>query len=96
MTRLSQSPRRTEGKRVHGRSARVQSAVLRATAEELGRVGFAALRIEDVALRSGVNKTTIYRRWPTKQELVRASLCCDRAEQKFAVSGDRLSIVPKF
>jgi len=72
MTRLSQSPRRTEGKRVHGRSARVQSAVLRATAEELGRVGFAALRIEDVALRSGVNKTTIYRRWPTKLELVGA------------------------
>ena len=74
MTRLTQSPspRRTEGKRVHGRSARVQSAVLHATAEELGRVGFAALRIEDVALRSGVNKTTIYRRWPTKLELVTA------------------------
>lgn len=74
MTRLSQTPRRTEGKRVHGRSARVQSAVLQATAEELGRVGFAALRIEDVAARSGVNKTTIYRRWPTKLELVSAVL----------------------
>jgi AcrR family transcriptional regulator len=72
MTRLSQAPRRTEGKRTHGRSARVHSAVLEATAEELGRVGFAALRVEDVALRSGVNKTTIYRRWPTKLELVTA------------------------
>lgn len=70
--RLSQAPRRTEGKRVHGRSARVQSAVLDAAAEELGRVGFAALRIDDVAQRSGVNKTTIYRRWPTKLELVAA------------------------
>lgn len=48
--------------------------VLRATAEELGRVGYAALRIEDVAVRSGVNKTTIYRRWPTKGELVGAML----------------------
>jgi AcrR family transcriptional regulator len=72
VNRLSQAPRRTEGKRVHGRSARVQSAVLDAAAEELGRVGFAALRIDDVAQRSGVNKTTIYRRWPTKLELVAA------------------------
>ena len=30
--------------------------------------------VEDVALRSGVNKTTIYRRWPTKPELVGAAL----------------------
>jgi AcrR family transcriptional regulator len=64
--------RRTEGKRVHGRSARVLESVLEAAAEELGRVGFSDLRIEDVALRSGVNKTTIYRRWPTKSELIAA------------------------
>lgn len=31
---------------------------------------YEALRIEDVAARAGVNKTTIYRRWPTKAELV--------------------------
>ena len=49
-------------------------AVLQATAEELGRVGFLALRIDDVAERSGVNKTTIYRRWPTKEELVASLL----------------------
>jgi AcrR family transcriptional regulator len=35
-----------------------------ATAEELSRVGYAAMRVEDVAARSGVHKTTIYRRWP--------------------------------
>jgi AcrR family transcriptional regulator len=64
--------RRTEGKRVHGRSARVLESVLEAAAEELGRVGFSDLRIEDVALHSGVNKTTIYRRWPTKSELIAA------------------------
>jgi len=66
--------RRTEGVRVKGRAARVVSDVLIATAEELSRVGYAALRVEDVALRSGVNKTTIYRRWPTKPELVGAAL----------------------
>src|SRR5262245_16527517 len=68
------STRRTEGLRVQGRSARVVEAVLQAAAEQLGEVGFAALRIEDVAARSGVNKTTIYRRWPSKEELVTAVL----------------------
>lgn len=57
-----------------GRAARVVTDVLTATAEELSRVGYAALRVEDVATRSGVNKTTIYRRWPTKPELVGAAL----------------------
>lgn len=66
--------RRTEGVRVKGRAARVVSDVLIATAEELSRVGYGALRVEDVATRSGVNKTTIYRRWPTKPELVGAAL----------------------
>src|SRR3954462_10943654 len=66
--------RRTEGVRVKGRAARVVSDVLIATAEELSRVGYSSLRVEDVAARSGVNKTTIYRRWPTKPELVGAAL----------------------
>lgn len=68
------STRRTEGVRTQGRSARVVDAVLRETAAELGRVGYSALRIEDVARRSGVNKTTVYRRWPTKQDLVAAAV----------------------
>jgi len=66
--------RRTEGVRTHGRSARVVEDVLRATLEEIGRVGYEALRFEDVATSSGVNKTTIYRRWPTKIELVDSAL----------------------
>lgn len=56
--------------RAGGRSARVVSSVLRAAARELARVGYTAFRIEDVAERAGVAKTTIYRRWPTKAELV--------------------------
>lgn len=70
--RPSQSPRRTEGKRTGGRSARVCDAVLEAAAEELDRVGFGALRMDDVATRAHVNKTTVYRRWPTKLELLSA------------------------
>jgi AcrR family transcriptional regulator len=52
----------------------VVAAVIAATLEELGRVGYARLRVDDVAARSGVNKTTIYRRWPQKRELVRAAV----------------------
>ncbi len=37
-------------------------------------MGYEALRFEDVATVSGVNKTTIYRRWPTKIDLVGAAL----------------------
>src|SRR5262245_30180064 len=70
----ARAPRRTEGRRTRGRSARVVTNVLRTTLEEIGRVGYEALRFEDVAARSGVNKTTIYRRWPTKVELVSAAL----------------------
>ncbi|HVK64956.1 MAG TPA: TetR/AcrR family transcriptional regulator [Polyangium sp.] len=60
----------------------VVRGVLAATLEELAEVGYEALRIEDVAMRAGVNKTTVYRRWPTKQDLVRAafrSITVDRA-----------------
>jgi AcrR family transcriptional regulator len=45
-----------------------------AVLDELGRVGYGALRIEDVAARARVSKTTVYRRWPTKESLVRAAL----------------------
>ncbi len=48
--------------------------VLRAAIDELGRAGYPAMRVEDVAVRANVNKTTVYRRWPTKAELVSAAV----------------------
>jgi AcrR family transcriptional regulator len=60
--------------RVGGRSARVVARVLETTVEALGQDGFGRLRIDDIASRAGVNKTTIYRRWPTRAELVVAAL----------------------
>jgi AcrR family transcriptional regulator len=56
------------------RGAAVVGAVIRATFEELAEVGYGGLSIDDVARRAGVNKTTVYRRWPTKQDLVTAAL----------------------
>lgn len=66
--------RPTSNERTGGRSARVVEAVIATTLELLGEVGFDALRIDEVAQRSGVNKTTIYRRWPTREALVHDAL----------------------
>lgn len=56
------------------RGAPVVRRALDAALDELARVGYASLRVEDVAERARLNKTTVYRRWPTKEALVRASL----------------------
>jgi AcrR family transcriptional regulator len=64
----------------------VVRGVLEATLEELARAGYGALRIDDVAARAGVNKTTVYRRWPTKEELVRAALLSITSEWMTAPS----------
>ncbi len=61
-------------RRPGGRSARVRQAVLDAAFAELGEKGYGGLSIEAVALRSGVAKTTVYRRWPTRDELVADAL----------------------
>ena len=61
----------------------VVRGILAATMEELALTGYSALRIEDIATRAGVNKTTIYRRWPTKEELVRAGLLSMGDEDSF-------------
>src|SRR5690242_19998564 len=60
--------------RTGGRSARVVARVLGTTLKRLGHEGFSRLRIEEIAAQAGVNKTTIYRRWPTRAELVVAAL----------------------
>lgn len=78
---VSRRPRASAPKpRVGGRSARVVSEVLTATLEVFGEQGYAGLSVEEVAARAGVNKTTIYRRWPTKAELVGAALYSMRDE----------------
>jgi AcrR family transcriptional regulator len=59
-----------QGVRTGGRSARVREAILDAALSELIDGGYAALSVEAVAARAGVNKTTIYRRWPTLDDLL--------------------------
>jgi AcrR family transcriptional regulator len=79
MTALPSASKALQGAvRPGGRSARIVAEVLRATADELARVGYAALRVEEVARRARVNKTTVYRRWPTKMQLVTETLQQER------------------
>lgn len=54
--------------------------VLAATLELFAEQGYAGLSVEAVAARANVNKTTVYRRWPTKAELVAAALYSLRDE----------------
>lgn len=57
-------------RRPGGRSARVRAAVLLATVAELAAVGYSEMSLEEIARRAGVHKTTVYRRWGTREELI--------------------------
>ena len=70
--------------------------ILVAVLELLHEAGYDQLRMQDVADRAGVGLATIYRRWPTKQDLVRASLECERATEKFATTDDPRADVRAF
>jgi AcrR family transcriptional regulator len=48
----------------------VDQVILTATLNLLGEHGYARLTIEGIALQAGMAKTTLYRRWPTKESLV--------------------------
>jgi AcrR family transcriptional regulator len=52
------------------RSERAHEAILEATLDLLVEEGFSSMSIEAVATRAGVGKATIYRRWPSKADLV--------------------------
>jgi AcrR family transcriptional regulator len=62
------------------RSVRSERAIFAATRELLSARGVRGLTIEGVAARAGVGKTTIYRRWRSKEELALA-LMLDTAEE---------------
>lgn len=66
----SPTEHRVGERRPGGRAARVRTAVLAATAELLEEVGYDGVTYDEVARRADVHKTTVYRRWPTKPELV--------------------------
>lgn len=52
------------------RGEELEQAILKATWEEFQEVGFAKLSMEGVAKRAGTSKPVIYRRWPSRIELM--------------------------
>ncbi len=66
-TRVPGPPRR--------RGAALEDAILAAAYAELTEVGYTAFSVEGAAARARTGKASIYRRWPTKPDLVMDALC---------------------
>jgi AcrR family transcriptional regulator len=52
----------------------ISEAILEATLDVLAETGYAKLSIEAVAQRAGIHRPAVYRRWPTKLDLVAAAM----------------------
>ena len=68
-----------------GRTARVRSSVLQSAFQVLMDKGLDAFTITEVAERSEVHETTIYRRWGTKNALAREA-CLHHAESSLQIA----------
>lgn len=56
------------------RSEAATRAILEAAIDLMAEDGYEGLTMEGVAARAGVGKTTVYRRWASKEALVRATV----------------------
>jgi AcrR family transcriptional regulator len=69
------------------RSEKSHQAILQAALALLAEVGFEAMSIEAIATRAGVGKTTIYRRYSSKSELVADAIESVREEVSIPDTG---------
>ncbi len=70
-----EAPTRLGRKRDHSRDAEILKAAIEILAEE----GFDGMTIDMVATRAKAGKATLYRRWPSKAELVLDAIGCMKA-----------------
>ena len=70
------------------RSAEADERLIDAAVEELGAVGYARLTLERVAKRARVSRTTLYRRWQTKLDLVLDVMNALDARVEIVATGD--------
>ena len=76
------------GRRGRPRDGAVDTRVLDAAWDLLHAKGFAGLTVDEVAERAGTAKTTVYRRWPTKDHLAVALAARLLGEVPIADTGD--------
>ncbi len=62
------------GGRPRRRGEELNAAIFEATLAELAEVGYSRLAMERVAARAGASKMSLYRRWPSRAELLIAAL----------------------
>ncbi|NLF01632.1 MAG: TetR/AcrR family transcriptional regulator [Anaerolineales bacterium] len=70
------------------RDPQVDRAVLAAALELLAEEGYTRLTMEGVAARAGVGKTSLYRRWNTKDALIIDALAKPAVQPAFAPVGE--------
>lgn len=80
----------SDGVRHRRRGEALEGAIFDAVVDELAELGYAAFTIESVAARAHTGKACIYRRWPTKQDLVIAAFCA-KAGEAFDLVGTSLN-----
>ena len=68
------TPQASERRPGRPRSADADRAIVRAAVDLIGERGLSGLTVDAVATRAGVGKATIYRRWPSKGDLVIGTL----------------------
>jgi AcrR family transcriptional regulator len=56
------------------RDPKTDERIIEAAAELLRQRGFERMTVDDVAARAGVGKATVYRRWPSKDDLAVAAM----------------------
>ncbi|MFY7992356.1 MAG: TetR/AcrR family transcriptional regulator [Bacteriovoracaceae bacterium] len=73
-----------------GNSITVHKAVIKILARE----GYEGLSIETVAFEAKINKTSVYRKWKTKEELVESSLInvAEKLQEKVIVDKQRVDL----
>lgn len=67
------------------RDERAHAAILTATIECFAEGGLSATTIDSVARRAGVSRSTVYRRWSTREQLVTAALQSVRGQAEASV-----------
>lgn len=76
------------GNRGRPRDAEADQRILHAARDLLLSKGYASLSIDEVAERAGSAKTTLYRRWPTKDHLILSVIAQMQEDVPIPDSGD--------